>query len=679
MPSIKRVLLFAATALHIGASVSSPIQPPQPVCTSCAEWCAGSCSFGGPAVNGHVNSRQLQNITVYRMTAANVTDLDFKNTGDPAGDLDFNMDERAIPLVCRHSATASSTPDCIEGNTHSWLLDSRLVYLQWVIEVDGMWGPYQMCNLNLTNPATGRAGDGKWSCRGASFDSGNFTDRELCGTCERTGRAVGWKYMNASSATKAHAPRMPSAQCNATFQRVCAGQTTRFKNCTSCYSRHRRAELSPACNGSYNYMSQLCPRPPTPSAACNASAEQLCGRYRTSPAMHKNCSHEDCQRGALATQDHPGRRHVSLPPLPCNADALSRLSRAVCLHIPVVMALMSDMSWCSPYIGRSHGGIVNAWGSVDFLGLAAMGNGTWIPTLLSNLIHLDVSQTSKAYVHFYDVAQAVTLAEGGDKFGDGPLQSRAVAQYLHDKYRSVKWNGTDGVGSAPNISDMIYQVFVKQTASAGPDSPLGKMWRDIVPDCFAAAENWKGCPLQNLTYTKSDGTSGSFHGIDADDQNRVYEGAKALCAEVARPEWYTGCKSKLSALCGQFAKVISPNAFEGCNSCIGDNKGQLQQAGCNDTKYPQMQNFCHGVRTCTSGGPRVMGCCGRLLCVGCWSRSCACSHCVCLLLVQKYGCTTRVPALGRNAALVAAIRVDSTRNAAMAHATMTSVAAVLQG
>jgi hypothetical protein len=303
MPSIKRVLLFAATALHIGVSVSSPIQPPQPVCTSCAEWCAGSCSFGGPAVNGHVNSRQLQNITVYRMTAANVTDLDFKNTGDPAGDLDFNMDERAIPLVCRHSATASSTPDCIEGNTHSWLLDSRLVYLQWVIEVDGMWGPYQMCNLNLTNPATGRAGDGKWSCRGASFDSGNFTDRELCGTCERTGRAVGWKYMNASSATKAHAPRMPSAQCNATFQRVCAGQTS-FKNCTSCYSRHRRAELSPACNGSYNYMSQLCPRPPTPSAACNASAEQLCGHFRTSPAMHKNCS-RCLQNHSLSLEDGP--------------------------------------------------------------------------------------------------------------------------------------------------------------------------------------------------------------------------------------------------------------------------------------------------------------------------------------------------------------------------------------
>eukprot|EP01044_Picomonas_judraskeda_P032894 COSAG03_NODE_12925_length_522_cov_0.694836_1_plen_77_part_10 len=77
------------------------------------------------------------------MTAANVTDLDDKDTGDPSGDLVFNMDERAIPLVCRHSATASTNPDCVKGNTHSWLLNSNLVYLQWTVEVDGAYGPYQ--------------------------------------------------------------------------------------------------------------------------------------------------------------------------------------------------------------------------------------------------------------------------------------------------------------------------------------------------------------------------------------------------------------------------------------------------------------------------------------------------------------------------------------------------------
>jgi hypothetical protein len=62
------------------------------------------------------------------MTASNVTDLNCKNTGNPTGDMVFNMDERAIPLICRHSPQ-SDGPDCDDGNTHSWLLNSNLVYL----------------------------------------------------------------------------------------------------------------------------------------------------------------------------------------------------------------------------------------------------------------------------------------------------------------------------------------------------------------------------------------------------------------------------------------------------------------------------------------------------------------------------------------------------------------------
>jgi hypothetical protein len=234
-----RMLLTAAAAqLTVSAQAESS---PKPVCTSCAAWCEGTCSFEGPPLaDGAANPRTRQNVTIYRMTAANVTDLDDKDTvrqpvftpvptsmspagqrlrlrslrqaklsqGNPAGDLVFNMDERAIPLVCRHSATASKNPDCVEGNTHSWLLDSNLVYLQWVIEVDGAWGPYQMCNMNLTNPKTGQPGDGKWFCDGARFDGTNFTDRELCSTCDATKKAVGWSAMNASASKPAWKPRI---------------------------------------------------------------------------------------------------------------------------------------------------------------------------------------------------------------------------------------------------------------------------------------------------------------------------------------------------------------------------------------------------------------------------------------------------------------------------------------
>ena len=279
-----------ALLLLFGALGSPLSLPPQPVCTSCADWCSGACSFGGPDVAGLPNTRQLQNITIYRMTAANVTDLDSKNTGDPAGDLVFNMDERAIPLVCRHSSTASTNPDCIEGNTHSWLLNSNLVYLQWEIEVDGVWGPYQMCNMNLTDKATGKQGDGKWSCVGGIF-SANFTDRQLCGTCARTGKAVGWKFMNATTSAAKPAPVPPSASCNATFQRVCAGETASYTNCSRCYTKQRRTYLNDACGTNRSYEPQLCPRPPKPSAACNASTKQLCGQFAnyTSAALRHNC------------------------------------------------------------------------------------------------------------------------------------------------------------------------------------------------------------------------------------------------------------------------------------------------------------------------------------------------------------------------------------------------------
>lgn len=150
------VALVAAVAPAAAAAAASAALP---LCASCASWCAGECAFAGPPIVDTVsgrptpNPRTRQNITVYRMTAATVTDLDNKNTGNPAGDLVFNMDERAIPIVCRHEE--KNGPDCTGTNTHSWLLNSNLVYLQWEIEVDGAWGPYLPCNLNTSATSHG--------------------------------------------------------------------------------------------------------------------------------------------------------------------------------------------------------------------------------------------------------------------------------------------------------------------------------------------------------------------------------------------------------------------------------------------------------------------------------------------------------------------------------------------
>ena len=127
------LLLLLAGPQHALASPASLALPPQPLCTSCASWCAGECAFAGPEDAAGApksvapalpplfvsrgssdnslaaaSTRLLQNVTLYRMTPSTTADLDNKNTGDPPGDLVFNMDERAIPMTCRHVQPGSN-------------------------------------------------------------------------------------------------------------------------------------------------------------------------------------------------------------------------------------------------------------------------------------------------------------------------------------------------------------------------------------------------------------------------------------------------------------------------------------------------------------------------------------------------------------------------------------------
>ena len=89
-----------------------------------------------------------QNITVYRITPKNVTGVSNKNTADPAGDISFVITKKNVTQTCLHCT------DCQGCHTDVEFLD---LYLQAVIEFDGQWGPYQMCN-----PADGY--DTDWVC-----------------------------------------------------------------------------------------------------------------------------------------------------------------------------------------------------------------------------------------------------------------------------------------------------------------------------------------------------------------------------------------------------------------------------------------------------------------------------------------------------------------------------------
>jgi len=60
-----------------------------------------------------------------------------KNTADPAGDISFVISKKNLTQTCLHYPTAPGCHTDVEG------ID---IYGQLVIEVDGQWGPYLMCN-----------------------------------------------------------------------------------------------------------------------------------------------------------------------------------------------------------------------------------------------------------------------------------------------------------------------------------------------------------------------------------------------------------------------------------------------------------------------------------------------------------------------------------------------------
>ena len=285
-------LLLGAALAGGGGGGAGAGRAALPICHSCEQYCSGRCSLAGPPVDGAPNPRTRQNLTVFRMTAANVTGLANKDTGDAAGDMVFNMGERARPLECRHAAAPSGSM-CGGTGTQSWLLQSSLVYLQFVIEVDGSWGPYQPCNLNLTihsGPGHGQPGDRRWHCGPARvLQKDNMTDAALCRSCPRALAAVGWEDQNHSVGEYAIGGHgRSSAACNATARRLCAAELqTNYSSCRRCVSHVRRNLTAAGCGDAE--ADAICPPPLPPSTSCGATAQRLCGGYRT-PMLRHNCS-----------------------------------------------------------------------------------------------------------------------------------------------------------------------------------------------------------------------------------------------------------------------------------------------------------------------------------------------------------------------------------------------------
>ena len=256
---------------------SSVTTPPLPLCTSCQSLCNGTCTLPGP-FNGPRGS--VQNITITRMTPANLLILDDKDTGDLRGDLTFNLMETAIPIECNHVLDNTTAGDCTGQSTHSWLLNKDLVYVRWVIEFNGIYAPYRLCNI-LPNDTT------TWACKGGkNYGQKDFTDAESCPTltapwtpcAARFANAVGWESSTFNHTGPKLPPPPPSPQCVAAVRAMCRpSDATTFSSCYACVAvnkTNKAAFIAAGCAKSeisslalsLNGVTDGCPAPPLPLA-----------------------------------------------------------------------------------------------------------------------------------------------------------------------------------------------------------------------------------------------------------------------------------------------------------------------------------------------------------------------------------------------------------------------------
>ena len=122
----------AAPALCNG-DASTPAQ----VQATCDDFCAGKCAF-----NTAQDTGATAKLTVYRETPHNMTSLAEKDCGDVYGDVSFYLANHNIAYECHKNPKASS---CTSNNAIE-LNSQGNIFIEYEVEVDGSFGPYQMCN-----------------------------------------------------------------------------------------------------------------------------------------------------------------------------------------------------------------------------------------------------------------------------------------------------------------------------------------------------------------------------------------------------------------------------------------------------------------------------------------------------------------------------------------------------
>lgn len=141
----------------------------------CEDYCAGTCPF-----RNNMSSPGSQNLTVYRMTPWNVTDLADHDTGDAAGDLGF--------LLLKYLSSSECKPPLI---TRSCFLDDRTLLGKFEVEFDAQFGPYLKCNPNYIE-GTDWLNMSDWLC-GYGYPGPDLWSPSAgeCPNCDRANVSVG--------------------------------------------------------------------------------------------------------------------------------------------------------------------------------------------------------------------------------------------------------------------------------------------------------------------------------------------------------------------------------------------------------------------------------------------------------------------------------------------------------
>lgn len=129
---MRRACALAAGAAAVAAATAPPCDLSQPAESVCHDYCVGRCGFYNRSLG---ETGEPRNITLIRITPANVTGIRNKNTGDAPGDVGYVLSRKNLTQKCAKDPAAFGC-----------LLYGSNIYARFVVEIDTQFGPYLECN-----------------------------------------------------------------------------------------------------------------------------------------------------------------------------------------------------------------------------------------------------------------------------------------------------------------------------------------------------------------------------------------------------------------------------------------------------------------------------------------------------------------------------------------------------